>query len=167
MNVGLDTSALVRIISGEPPELAEKVARRLAEILDGGGECEIADIAAFEAYYALQHFYGMTKAETLEHLRRLYKGDFRDHDHDIFPLCGVQLQHAGNLRCDGGYGSDSGRQEWCYFQGCKEKREISNIKPVLFASQEFYKIFLPAQKVCEFLHLRCDPFALVKIHLTV
>ena len=71
MNVGLDTSALVRIISGEPPELAEKVARRLAEILDGGGECEIADIAAFEAYYALQHFYGMTKAETLEHLRRL------------------------------------------------------------------------------------------------
>ena len=71
MNVGLDTSALVRIISGEPPELAEKVARRLAEILDDGGECEIADIAAFEAYYALQQFYGMTKAEVLEQLRRL------------------------------------------------------------------------------------------------
>ena len=71
MNVGLDTSALVRIISGEPSELAEKVARRLAEIMDGGGECEIADIAAFEAYYALQQFYGMTKGEVLEHFRRL------------------------------------------------------------------------------------------------
>lgn len=51
--VGLDTSALVRIISGEPPELAEKVARRLAGIIDGGGTCLVGDIAAFEAYYAL------------------------------------------------------------------------------------------------------------------
>ena len=68
MNVGLDTSALVRIISGEPSELAEKVARRLAEIMDGGGECEIADIAAFEAYYALQQFYGMTQSEILHHI---------------------------------------------------------------------------------------------------
>ena len=71
MNVGLDTSALVRIISGEPPELAEKVARRLANILDDGGICEVSDIAAFEAYYALQQFYGMTKGEVLGHLRRL------------------------------------------------------------------------------------------------
>ncbi len=33
--------------------------------------CEISDIAAFEAYYALQQFYGMTKGEVLGHLRRL------------------------------------------------------------------------------------------------
>lgn len=71
MNIGLDTSALVRIISGEPPELAEKVARRLVEILDDDGVCEISDIAAFEAYYALQQFYGMTKGEVLGHLRKL------------------------------------------------------------------------------------------------
>ena len=32
MNIGLDTSVLVRIVSGEPRELAEKVARRIAEI---------------------------------------------------------------------------------------------------------------------------------------
>ena len=66
-----DTSALVRIISGEPPELAEKVARRLAGIIDGGGTCLVGDIAAFEAYYALQQFYGMTKGEALGHLREL------------------------------------------------------------------------------------------------
>ena len=69
--VGLDTSALVRIISGEPPELAEKVARRLSGIIDGGGTCLVGDIAAFEAYYALQQFYGMTKGEALGHLREL------------------------------------------------------------------------------------------------
>ena len=71
MNIGLDTSALVRIISGEPLELAEKVARRIAEIQEEGGVCEISDIVAFEAYYALQQFYGMTKGEVLGHLRRL------------------------------------------------------------------------------------------------
>ena len=71
MNIGLDTSALVRIISGEPRELAEKVARRIAAIQEDGGLCEISDIAAFEAYYALQQFYGMTKGEVLGHLRRL------------------------------------------------------------------------------------------------
>jgi predicted nucleic acid-binding protein len=71
MNIGLDTSALVRIIAGEPLELAEKVARRLAEIQEEGGLCEVSDIAAFEAYYALQQFYGMTKGEVLGHLRRL------------------------------------------------------------------------------------------------
>ena len=33
--------------------------------------CEVSDLAAFEAYYALQQFYGMTKGEVLGHLRRL------------------------------------------------------------------------------------------------
>lgn len=71
MNIGLDMSALVRIISGEPQALAEKVARRLMGTIEGGGVCEVSDIAAFEAYYALQQFYGMTKGEVLGHLRTL------------------------------------------------------------------------------------------------
>ena len=41
MDVGLDTSALVRIIAGEPAELAEKVARRLSDIIEDG------DLAVF------------------------------------------------------------------------------------------------------------------------
>ena len=83
--VGLDTSALVRIISGEPPELAEKVARRVAGIIDGGGTCLVGDIAAFEAYYALQQFYGMTKGEVLGHLRELPDGGFNSGDSEPRP----------------------------------------------------------------------------------
>lgn len=71
MTIGLDTSALVHIISGEPPEAAERVARHIADVLDGGGTCLVSDIAAFEAYYALQQFYGMTKGEVIGHLRAL------------------------------------------------------------------------------------------------
>ena len=71
MNVGLDTTILVRIISGLPREQAEAVAARLSGILDDGGRCEVCDIAVVESYYALQQFYGMTKAEVIGHLRTL------------------------------------------------------------------------------------------------
>ena len=71
MNVGLDTTILVRIISGLPPEQAQAVALRLGGILDDDGHCEVSDIAVVEAYYALQQFYGMTKREVVGHLRTL------------------------------------------------------------------------------------------------
>jgi len=71
MNAGLDTTILVRIIAGVPQEQAERVALRLGAIIAEGGTCEVSDIAVVEAYYALQHFYGMTKAETIGHLRTL------------------------------------------------------------------------------------------------
>ena len=71
MNVGLDTSVLVRIVSGLPREQAEAVAARLADIIDDDGFCEVSDIVVVEAYYALRQFYGMTKAEVIGHLRTL------------------------------------------------------------------------------------------------
>lgn len=71
MNVGLDTSVLVRVVSGLPREQAEAVAFRLAQIMDDGGVCEVSDIAVVEAYYALQQFYGMTKKQVLGHFRTL------------------------------------------------------------------------------------------------
>ena len=71
MNVGLDTTVLVRIISGLPSDQAAAVAMRLSGILDDGGHCEVSDIAVVEAYYALQQFYGMTKREVIGHLRTL------------------------------------------------------------------------------------------------
>ena len=71
MNAGLDTSVLVRIVSGLPGEQAEAVALRIGQIIDDGGVCEISDIAVVEAYYALQQFYGMTKKQVLGHFRTL------------------------------------------------------------------------------------------------
>ena len=71
MNAGLDTSVLVRIVSGLPREQAEAVALRIGQILDDDGVCEVSDIAVVEAYYALQQFYGMTKKQVLGHFRTL------------------------------------------------------------------------------------------------
>lgn len=71
MNAGLDTTIIVRIISGLPEDQAERVALRLGEIISDGGVCEVSAIAVVEAYYALQKYYGMTKEEAIGHLRRL------------------------------------------------------------------------------------------------
>ncbi len=71
MTAGLDSSVLVRIVSGLPREQAEAVALRIGQILDGDGVCEVSDIAVIEAYYALQQFYGMTKKQVLGHFRTL------------------------------------------------------------------------------------------------
>ena len=56
MNAGLDTTIIVRIISGLPEDQAERVALRLGEIISDGGVCEVSDIAVVEAYYALQTY---------------------------------------------------------------------------------------------------------------
>ena len=71
MLYGLDTSALVRIITAEPPELAAKVATRVAGIIAEGGTCLVSDVVVAETYYALQYHYGFTKAEAISDLRQI------------------------------------------------------------------------------------------------
>ena len=71
MLYGLDTSALVRIITAKPPELAAKVAKRIAEIIAGGDTCLVSDIVVAETYYALQYHYGFTKADAISDLRQI------------------------------------------------------------------------------------------------
>lgn len=71
MLYGLDTSALVRIIKAEPPELAEKVAKRVARLIAAGDTCLVSDVVVAETYYALQYHYGFTKAEAIADLRQI------------------------------------------------------------------------------------------------
>ena len=71
MNWGLDTSALLRIVTKEPPELALRVAARIESILEAGETVSVSDLAVFEAYYALQHSYRMTKANAIADLLAL------------------------------------------------------------------------------------------------
>ena len=71
MLYGLDTSALVRIITAEPSELAAKVATRVAGIIAEGDTCLVSDVVVAETYYALQYHYGFTKAEAISDLRQI------------------------------------------------------------------------------------------------
>ena len=68
MDWGLDTSALVRILTQQPPELAERVITRVASILDEGSVFFVSDTVVSEAYYVLQHFYGATKEDAVSDL---------------------------------------------------------------------------------------------------
>ena len=71
MTDGLDTSAILRIITGEPPALAQAVDICIAEMVANGDTMVISALPASEAYYSLQHFYGRTKQEAIMALRAL------------------------------------------------------------------------------------------------
>ena len=71
MTYGLDTSVVLRLLTGEPKELALQAIRRVAELLGKGERCFIGDLVVAEAYYALQFHYEMPKSEALAALLRL------------------------------------------------------------------------------------------------
>jgi predicted nucleic-acid-binding protein len=69
--VGLETSVLVRVLTGEPRDLALAALDYLLEREKAGDRVLVSDWVIAEAYYALQHHYGASKRETLDAL-----GDF-------------------------------------------------------------------------------------------
>jgi len=69
---GIDTSILVRLATGDPEDLyAHCVARLTALIESEGAEVFASNQVIGEAYIALQHHYGVTKAEAREGLASL------------------------------------------------------------------------------------------------
>ena len=71
MDYGLDTSALLRIVTSDPHGLAVKVARTLQLIVESGGTIHVSDSVVQEAYFALQHHYGATKEDAVADLREI------------------------------------------------------------------------------------------------
>ena len=71
MDFGMDTSALMRILTGQPAELAEKVLDEVGKIIDAGGTLHVSDTVVSEAYYSFQHHYHKTKEEAVAGLLTL------------------------------------------------------------------------------------------------
>jgi len=69
MIVGLDTSVVVRLLSGEPRHLALAALRYVEERRDAGDPIRVSDWVLAETYYAFQHHYGASKQDTLDALR--------------------------------------------------------------------------------------------------
>ena len=59
----VDTSVVVRYLTGDPPELAERAAR----ILDGG-PVALTDVVLVEAAYVLTTVYGVERAQVVDAL---------------------------------------------------------------------------------------------------
>ena len=65
MTFGLDTSVVLRLLTGEPSELAVHALSRYQQGIANGDDFAVSDIVAAETYYALQHHYNKTKEEAL------------------------------------------------------------------------------------------------------
>lgn len=64
MSALLDTSILVRYLTGDPPQLAEKAAR----IIDGEESLQVTDVVLAETAYVLTTVYKISRDIVVDHL---------------------------------------------------------------------------------------------------
>ena len=71
MKYGVDTSVLLRVLTGRPQSLAAVVRARLESLWRDGSILEVCDLVVSETYFALQHSYGLSKECALNALSKL------------------------------------------------------------------------------------------------
>ncbi len=69
MIAGLDTSVVVRLLTGEPEDLAAVALRYLMDRRRARDRVLVSDWVIAETYYALQHHYRVSKKDALDALR--------------------------------------------------------------------------------------------------
>ena len=67
--VYLDTSVVMRILTGEPEDMARTAEATLCREINAGRKIVILDLVLLESYFALQHHYGITKNAALRNLK--------------------------------------------------------------------------------------------------
>jgi predicted nucleic acid-binding protein len=67
--VGLDTSIVLRLLTGEPAAQATKAVAMLDELRASGKRGAVNDLVVSEAYFALQYHYEVPKQLALDKLR--------------------------------------------------------------------------------------------------
>ena len=75
MTFGLDTSVVLRLLTGQPQDLAARALTRYQDGIAAGDDFCVSDVVAAEAYFALQQHYRETKEEALEALRGFSSGE--------------------------------------------------------------------------------------------
>ena len=94
---GIDTSVLVRLLSGDPATDFERCVSRLSALVEGdGAEAFASNQVIGEAYVAVQHHYGVSKADARAGLADVLRGGL------VSPLNGRAIFEA--LEASGGPG---------------------------------------------------------------
>jgi len=70
---GLDTTVVVRLLTGEPPTQAWRAVALLQEAHEAGKVPVVSDLVVTEAYYALHTQYGVPKQEALRSLLDMFE----------------------------------------------------------------------------------------------
>jgi len=65
VKVGLDTSVILRLLTGEPEIQARHALAELEALAQSGATPLVSDLVVSEVYFALQYHYGVPKAEAL------------------------------------------------------------------------------------------------------
>lgn len=65
MNTGLDTSVVLRLLTGEPDPQARRALAEVKALLGQGTLLLVSDLVVAEVYFALQHHYAVPKAAAL------------------------------------------------------------------------------------------------------
>ena len=97
MTFGLDTSVVLRLLTGEPPELAAHALARYQQGMDNGDDFAVSDVVAAETYYALQHHYGKTKEESLAALMAFSGGEGISFSPDFMAAIKTPNVHKASL----------------------------------------------------------------------
>jgi predicted nucleic acid-binding protein len=74
VTVGLDTSVVLRLLVGRPPNQTARAVAFLDDLARRGDEAVVSDLVVAETYFALQHHYGVPKARALSALHQLFAG---------------------------------------------------------------------------------------------
>ena len=71
--IGIDTSVLVRLITGSPPDGYAYCVERLHELVMGGAEVLVSNQVIGEAYIAVQYHYKVSKGDARTELLNVFK----------------------------------------------------------------------------------------------
>ena len=71
MRYGVDTSIVLRVLTGKPESLAAVVRTRLEGLWLDGAVLDVCDLVVSETYFALQHSYCLSKESALNALAKL------------------------------------------------------------------------------------------------
>jgi predicted nucleic acid-binding protein len=85
---GIDTSILVRLLTGDPEEGFRQCVAALTALVQGGAEVFASNQVVGEAYVAVQHHYGVSKGEARTALTDVLKSGI------VSPLNGASVLAA-------------------------------------------------------------------------
>jgi predicted nucleic-acid-binding protein len=71
IRASLDTSVVMRLLTGQPADLSSAARSYMAGVEQAGARVFVSNLAVLEAYFACQHHYGMPKDAVLGGLGRL------------------------------------------------------------------------------------------------
>jgi predicted nucleic acid-binding protein len=97
--IGIDTSVLVRLITGSPADACSYCVDRLSALVIGGVEVFASNQIIGEAFIALQHHYGVSEADARAELLSAFRSGL------VAPLNGQAVIEA--LAASGGLASST------------------------------------------------------------